>query len=43
MSPQEFWTIAEELKPPEMVGSMRKDAVVDLIAELHAGEEDAHA
>lgn len=44
MSPQEFWTLADELKPPEMIGNVRKDVVEDLIAELHRGEkEEAHA
>lgn len=38
MSPQEFWALAEELKPPEMIGNVPKDTVEELIAELHKGE-----
>lgn len=38
MSPQEFWSLADALKPPEMIGNVRKDVVEDLIAELHRDE-----
>lgn len=38
MSPQEFWTLADAMKPPEMIGAVPKDTVDELIAELHKGE-----
>lgn len=34
MSPQEFWTLADELKPPEMIGKVRKDTFDELVEEL---------
>jgi hypothetical protein len=38
MSPQEFWLIADQRKPPEMVGAMKKETFDELRQMLHEGE-----
>lgn len=43
MSPQEFWLIADLRKPPETVGTMRKDVFDELRSMLHQQEESQDA
>jgi len=38
MSPQEFWLIVDQRRPPEMIGAMRADTFEELRSMLH---EDA--